>query len=595
MILRGNGGKPIRLCGSLVHRRLAPVPSTYSLNCTLITQGVLSTSPVNARAAEPNYYGCWINTNGESVQALNVGSGGTVGVSSRQTCSYDAKGYDTVAASLYGSLDPTAWAIYVEGTPASNRTYSGSGGGFDSGAGVGAHFSQGYIVANQTNGETRTGIYIYMNKNLTAAELASVSADIYQLFETPQVPLFFDYPKQAPTLPSLVPYSRRPTNSSDGFVKVSKRYKTKFAVSASAGLVELVTGTKLSQELVVPLLQIRRVAGKYPGLAGNPNLSGVGGLQSQVMVPLRKSMTIAFCLTTKPSQQATIVMGSLPEFNDDPAYASSFAVYVDPSYEHCSLIIGLSDASLNATHIYEAVSSINISVVPAETTGMYAFEITEDGRIRSYANGLMVNGDDVPSVDFLFPDVVGSLVNTLSLVSSNLLGQGLDVSMLHAVVITEGRDGAALTRNIWDAFEGVTDLPTFSPHTPVVPLQTALPAIDTATGAWMPSTGSTLYETLDEVTADDSDYILTDVATTCEIKVSALTDPLSNTDHSVTYRLLPGIGNITAALKCGAVTIATWGPHILTGATQEFTQVLTTSQADSITDYSDIRVVFTSS
>ena len=50
----------------------------------------------------------------------------------------------------------------------------------------------------------------------------------------------------------------------------------------------------------------------------------------------------------------------------------------------------------------------------------------------------------------------------------------------------------------------------------------------------------------------------------------------------------------SVALKQGSTTIASWGPHSLTGSAQDFAQTLTGGQADSITDYSALRVEFTS-
>ena len=45
------------------------------------------------------------------------------------------------------------------------------------------------------------------------------------------------------------------------------------------------------------------------------------------------------------------------------------------------------------------------------------------------------------------------------------------------------------------------------------------------------------------------------------------------------------------SLKQGNTVIAAYGPHTLIGVAQDFEQVLTTEQADSITDYSDLRIV----
>ena len=48
-------------------------------------------------------------------------------------------------------------------------------------------------------------------------------------------------------------------------------------------------------------------------------------------------------------------------------------------------------------------------------------------------------------------------------------------------------------------------------------------------------------------------------------------------------------------LATGATTIASWGPHALTGAAQDFTQTLSSGQADNISNYADLRVAFTAS
>jgi len=120
------------------------------------------------------------------------------------------------------------------------------------------------------------------------------------------------------------------------------------------------------------------------------------------------------------------------------------------------------------------------------------------------------------------------------------------------------------------------------------------PTADISTGSWTPSTGTTLYETLDEVSADDVDYIQAATATGCEIKLSAGSTPTSRDNHTIKYRLLAGSGNIAVVLKCGSTTIKSWN-HVLTGSAQDFSQALSNAEATNITDYSDLRVTFTSS
>ena len=125
--------------------------------------------------------------------------------------------------------------------------------------------------------------------------------------------------------------------------------------------------------------------------------------------------------------------------------------------------------------------------------------------------------------------------------------------------------------------------------------QLLAPISDLSAGGWTPSSGSDLYAMLDEGTASDADYIVSTTATSCEMRLAVGTDPIVSTGHILRYRLLAGNGSIAAVLKQGATTIASYGPHTLTGAAQDFSQTLTSGEANSITNYADLRVVFTSS
>ena len=53
----------------------------------------------------------------------------------------------------------------------------------------------------------------------------------------------------------------------------------------------------------------------------------------------------------------------------------------------------------------------------------------------------------------------------------------------------------------------------------------------------------------------------------------------------------PRRSGVQISLKQGTTTLAIFGVHSLTGIAQDFEQVLTTEQADSVTDYSDLRIV----
>ena len=68
----------------------------------------------------------------------------------------------------------------------------------------------------------------------------------------------------------------------------------------------------------------------------------------------------------------------------------------------------------------------------------------------------------------------------------------------------------------------------------LVLLQTAAPVADIGAGNWTPSSGSDLYAMLDEATPNDSDYIISGndpSSDTCEVKLHALSDPLSSDYH----------------------------------------------------------------
>jgi len=124
--------------------------------------------------------------------------------------------------------------------------------------------------------------------------------------------------------------------------------------------------------------------------------------------------------------------------------------------------------------------------------------------------------------------------------------------------------------------------------------QKLAPVSDAAAGSWTPSSGTDLYAMLDETVASDADYIETASESTCMLALASGSDPASSTGHVLRYRLLAGSGTIAVALKQGSTTIASWGPHALSGVAQDFAQTLTGGEADSITDYTALRVEFTS-
>ena len=124
-------------------------------------------------------------------------------------------------------------------------------------------------------------------------------------------------------------------------------------------------------------------------------------------------------------------------------------------------------------------------------------------------------------------------------------------------------------------------------------VQLLRPTSDITAGAWTPSSGTDLFSMLDETPYDDADYILASTSTTSEVKLGVGFDPASSTGHIIRYRA-KGNGTLTVSLYQGTTLIATHVPTLTSGF-QTFTFTLTSTEADSITNYTDLRLRFVSS
>jgi hypothetical protein len=111
------------------------------------------------------------------------------------------------------------------------------------------------------------------------------------------------------------------------------------------------------------------------------------------------------------------------------------------------------------------------------------------------------------------------------------------------------------------------------------------------------------FADVDETSANDSDFVVSpdNIAATYETLLSSVTDPLSATGHTVRVRHAKAdtgtppstSGNSQTAsffLYQGATLIATLGSGITLGAWTTLTYNLTGGQANSITNYADLRV-----
>ena len=135
-------------------------------------------------------------------------------------------------------------------------------------------------------------------------------------------------------------------------------------------------------------------------------------------------------------------------------------------------------------------------------------------------------------------------------------------------------------------------------------VQKARPASDISTGAW---TATPLWSKVDEVTPDDDTTKITSDnpnSDTMEVKLTAVTDPVSSTGHIVSFRAKTGVFDpeveesicgmqIIPKLVQGTTVISTGSTVNLTSDWATYSWTLTAGEADNITDYGDLRVRLT--
>ena len=135
--------------------------------------------------------------------------------------------------------------------------------------------------------------------------------------------------------------------------------------------------------------------------------------------------------------------------------------------------------------------------------------------------------------------------------------------------------------------------------------QYARPDSDTSDGSWLnnASNNTNLYSYVDETSVNDSDYIQSidssASADTVELGLGNVTDPENAANHTVFYRasvaagMMVGTPDLTIALFQGGSQIATKTDSGVTTSFSDDNLNLSTSEANAITDYTDLRIKFT--
>jgi len=132
--------------------------------------------------------------------------------------------------------------------------------------------------------------------------------------------------------------------------------------------------------------------------------------------------------------------------------------------------------------------------------------------------------------------------------------------------------------------------------------QIARPDGDQTIGNWEDQAAGTtnIYQSIDEAVASDTDYIQSDEspsASAYECSLSDVNDPESASAHVVSYRYQKsgagGTVNLVVGLYQGASEIASNTHNNIGNTWTAGTLTLSSGEADSITDYTDLRIRFT--
>ena len=129
-------------------------------------------------------------------------------------------------------------------------------------------------------------------------------------------------------------------------------------------------------------------------------------------------------------------------------------------------------------------------------------------------------------------------------------------------------------------------------------VQYARPDTDISNSGWLPNVGTTLWETIDEVTPDDAaTHMLANVNNVvAEIRLSDVLDPGVSTGHVMRIRAIASGGGqaerVQFDLYDGAALIRNNTVNVSRSAYTTYSYTLLDVEADAITDYTNLRFRF---
>lgn len=226
---------------------------------------------------------------------------------------------------------------------------------------------------------------------------------------------------------------------------------------------------------------------------------------------------------------------------------------------------------------------------------------TLDFRIVQSGGTTLDNYNATPRVTASVP-TTGTIDATLGAVTQSVSGTYTPLDATGTIDATLGTVTQAATGG--QTFSG-TITATLTAVTQSVEstiLEFLRPNADVTDGSWTNELGNNtnLFASIDEETANDSDYIRSSDSPTNDTAEVALSDPSGGTvasgAHIVRYRYR-AVGstdmNLTVALYEGGTEIASWTHNNVGTGYVDQSQTLTAPQVASITDYTNLRLRFT--
>lgn len=285
-----------------------------------------------------------------------------------------------------------------------------------------------------------------------------------------------------------------------------------------------------------------------------------------------------------------------PAVRGDPAGPDYYGFYADSGNQFLVRVDGGTYTALASRSVTTSVNDILRLEVEGTT-------------LRAYVNGTLWTSLTDSAIANGTPGIL-SWGNNNSTRVNDWVGNSLDNVTLTPSPATAPATAPAPTL----VLGSVSISPAHAPAVATAPAPTVLaggapqyarPASDVSIGAWTTDTGSTsnLYAAIDETTASDADFIRSELspsASVCTIALGSLTDPVSSSGHIVRYRYGKDPADsaqidLTVRLRQGASTIATWTHTDISTTLATAEQTLSGAEADSITDYADLRIQFEAS